>query len=37
MAPLADAMGLIHRDEADIDTLQQAKRRARGQPFRRHV
>ena len=37
MAPLADAMRLIHRDQADADTPQHPHRRPRSKPFRRHV
>ncbi len=37
VAPLADAMRLVDRDQAAVRPPQQAQRRARGQAFRRHV
>ena len=37
MAPLADAMRLIHRDQRGVDPPQQSHGCHRPQPFRRHV
>ena len=37
MAPLADAMGLVHRDEADTDPPQHGHRGAGGKPLGREV
>ena len=37
MAPLADAMRLIHGDQPGADPPQQAHRPGRGEPFGRHV
>ena len=37
MAPLADAMGFIHGDEADVGLVQHLDRSARGEAFRGHI
>ncbi len=37
MAPLADAMRLIHRDQTDARAAQHVHRATRRQPFRRHI
>ena len=37
MAPLTDAMRLIHRDQRGVDAPEEGQRAAGGQPFGRHV
>ena len=37
VAPLADAVGLVHRDEGDLDVPEQGSKAREGQPLGRHV